>query len=189
MLYPNAQIIGDRQRFFHLFFHFIIKIGNRKYFDLTDGRKSVRVSLLIIRLMVEKIKRIGSFVSLYERTGDNRFLWKENGKMTYEELVSEIRNIFMKADVSGIKEHLAYQFNVTGEAEGAFYAEVSEGKLSIEPYEYYDRDVVFTMTADTLLKIAKGELDAVFAYTTGKLKVDGSIEKALLLQKFGKGNK
>lgn len=116
-------------------------------------------------------------------------MWKENRNVTYEELVNEIRNIFMKADVSGIKDHLAYQFNVTGEAEGAFYAEVSEGKLSIEPYEYYDRDVVFTMTADTLLKIAKGELDAIFAYTTGKLKVDGNIDKALLLQKFTKGNK
>lgn len=109
--------------------------------------------------------------------------------MTYEELVEEIRSIFMKANVSEIKEHLAYQFNVRGEAEGAFYAEVSDGKLSIEPYEYYDRDVVFTMTADVLLKIAKGEMDAIHAYTTGKLKVDGSIDKALLLQKFAKGKK
>ena len=64
--------------------------------------------------------------------------------MSYEELVEEIRNLFMKADVSGIQEHIAYQFNITGEAEGAFYAEVANGKLSIEPYEYYDRDVLFT---------------------------------------------
>lgn len=104
--------------------------------------------------------------------------------MTYEELVEEIRTIFMKADVSGVKEHLAYQFNVTGEGEGAFYAEVSDGKLAIEPYEYYDRDVLFTMTADTLLKIAKGELDAIFAFTTGKLKAEGNIDKALMLQQF-----
>ena len=36
------------------------------------------------------------------------------------------------------------QFNVTGEAEGIFYAEVKEGKLYVEPYEYYDRDAIFT---------------------------------------------
>ena len=30
----------------------------------------------------------------------------------------------MEADVSGIREHLAYQFNITGEAEGIFYIEV-----------------------------------------------------------------
>ena len=104
--------------------------------------------------------------------------------MSYEELVGEIRNLFMKADVSGIKEHIAYQFNIRGEAEGAFYAEVSDGKLSIEPYEYYDRDVLFTTTADTLLKIAKGKTDPVAAFTLGKLKVEGDFDKALKLKDF-----
>ena len=92
--------------------------------------------------------------------------------------------MFSKADVSGIKEHLAFQFNITGEGEGAFYAEVKDGVLSIEPYEYYDRDAIFICSADTLLKIAAGKLDPVFAFTTGKLKVEGSLDKALELQKF-----
>ena len=104
--------------------------------------------------------------------------------MTYEELVQEIREIFSKADVSGVQEHLAYQFNIEGEGEGAFYAEVSGGKLSIEPYEYYDRDVLFTTTANTLLKIAKGKMDPVIAFTLGKLKVEGDMGKALMLKNF-----
>lgn len=106
--------------------------------------------------------------------------------MTYQELVSEIRDLFMQADVSGIKEHIAYQFNIRGEAEGAFYAEVSEGKLYIEPYEYFDRDVLFTTTAETLLGIAGGTMDAVAAFTQGKLQVKGSFDKALMLQSFSK---
>ena len=104
--------------------------------------------------------------------------------MTYEELFQKVKAMFSKADVSGIKEHLAFQFNITGEGEGAFYAEVKDGVLSIEPYEYYDRDAIFLCSADTLLKIAAGKLDPVFAFTTGKLKVEGSLDKALELQKF-----
>lgn len=104
--------------------------------------------------------------------------------MTYEELVDEIRSLFGQADVSGVKEHIAYQFNIQGEAEGAFYAEVSNGALSIEPYEYYDRDVLFTTTADTLLKIAKGKTDPMAAFTLGKLKVEGDFDKALKLKDF-----
>ena len=99
--------------------------------------------------------------------------------MTYEELFQKVKDMFSKADVSGIKEHLAFQFNITGEGEGAFYAEVKDGVLSIEPYEYYDRDAIFICSADTLLKIAAGKLDPVFAFTTGKLKVEGSLGKAL----------
>lgn len=104
--------------------------------------------------------------------------------MTYEELVKEIKDIFMKADVSKIKGHIAYQFNIEGEAEGAFYAEISDGELKVEPYEYYDRDVLFTCTAEVLLKIAEGKMDPVMAFTTGKLKVEGDLGKAMLLQKF-----
>lgn len=110
-------------------------------------------------------------------------------KMTYEELVQEIRKVFGTADVSGVKEHIAYQFNITGEAEGAFYAEISDGKLSIEPYEYYDRDVLFTSTAETLLNIVKGKLNAVHAFTIGKLKVEGNFDKALMLQQFAESAK
>ena len=36
--------------------------------------------------------------------------------MTYADLFSEFRSQFMTADVSDVKEHLAYQFNVIGEA-------------------------------------------------------------------------
>lgn len=104
--------------------------------------------------------------------------------MTYQELFQTIKEKAAGADVSGVKEHLAFQFNITGEAEGAFYAEVKDGKLNMEPYEYHDRDVAFTCSGDTLLKMAEGRLDPIAAFTLGKLKVDGNIEKALMVQKF-----
>ncbi len=102
--------------------------------------------------------------------------------MTYQEVVEKFRSQFKDADVSSIKGHLAYQFNIIGDGAGAFYVEVNDGKLSIEPYEYYDRDVLFTCKADVLFKIISGKTDPVIAFTLGKLKVEGSIEKALLLK-------
>ncbi|MCI8950748.1 MAG: SCP2 sterol-binding domain-containing protein [Lachnospiraceae bacterium] len=104
--------------------------------------------------------------------------------MTYEQIFQKAKKIFMEADVSSIKEHLAFQFNITGEGEGAFYAEVKDGCLHVEPYEYYDRDVIFTCSADTLMKLASGKFDPVAAFTIGKLKIEGSLEKAMILQKF-----
>lgn len=104
--------------------------------------------------------------------------------MTYDVLFQELKELFMEADVSKVEGHLAYQFNIEGEAQGAFYAEVTDGTLTIEPYEYYDRDVLFQTTADTLLNIAKGKLDPVLAITLGKLKIEGDIGKALLVKEF-----
>lgn len=102
--------------------------------------------------------------------------------MTYEEFFAKVKEKFMDADVTDVTEHLAYQFNITGEAEGIFYVEVKEGRLYVEPYDYYDRDVVFTGSAENLMKIAEGKLDPILAVTLKKLKVEGDIDKALKLK-------
>ncbi len=102
--------------------------------------------------------------------------------MTYSEFFAEVKGVFMDADVSDVTEHLAFQFNIIGEAEGIFYVEVKDGKLYVEPYEYYDRDAMFICTAERLRKIAEGTLDPVNAFLTGRLKVEGNIDKALKLK-------
>lgn len=99
--------------------------------------------------------------------------------MTYAEFFSEMKGKFMEADVSNIQEHLAFQFNITGEAGGIFYIEIKNGELHVEPYEYYDRDAMFTCSADTLKKLETGKLDPILAVTLQKLKVEGNIDKAL----------
>ena len=86
--------------------------------------------------------------------------------------------------MSNINEHLAYQFNIEGEGEGIFYVEVKDGQLYIEPYEYFDRDAIFICKADALFKIISGKLDPIKAFTIGKLKVEGNLDKALRLKEF-----
>ncbi|MCI6560910.1 MAG: SCP2 sterol-binding domain-containing protein [Ruminococcus sp.] len=48
---------------------------------------------------------------------------------------------------------------------------------------YFDRDVRLITSADNFIKIASGKLDPVWAFTTGKLKLEGSVEKALEFKK------
>ncbi|WP_298482535.1 SCP2 sterol-binding domain-containing protein [uncultured Ruminococcus sp.] len=102
--------------------------------------------------------------------------------MTYEEVFNAAKAEFMKADVSKLTGHLAVQVDIVGEGAGAFYIELLNSKLYVEPYEYYDRDVKLIATAEDFLKIADGSLNSVFAYTTGKLKVEGDLGRAMELQ-------
>lgn len=104
--------------------------------------------------------------------------------MTYADLFAEIKGKFLEADISDVQEHLAFQFNIVGDGSGIFYVEAREGKLYIEPYEYYDRDAMFTATGEVFIKIAEGKLDPVMAFTMQKLKVEGNIEKALKLKEL-----
>lgn len=102
--------------------------------------------------------------------------------MTFQEMFSQVKTLLAQADLSAVHEHLAFQFNITGEGAGAFYAEVKDGVLHVEPYTYDGYDAAFTLSAETLFKIAGRKLDPILAVTLGKLKVDGNITKALKLK-------
>ena len=104
--------------------------------------------------------------------------------MTYEELIRKVKMAAANADASEVKEHVAMQFNVTGEAQGAFYLEIANGQVKVEPYEYYDRDVLVTSSAENIIKILNGKLDPVMAFTLHKITVEGDLGKALLLKQI-----
>ena len=104
--------------------------------------------------------------------------------MTYEEIVGKALIVYAKADAKEITGHLAIQFNVRGEGEGAFYLEVSEGKVDIQPYEYYDRNAIITVASDVLIDMLDGKLGIDEAYNDNKLHVEGDLGAALLLKKI-----
>lgn len=104
--------------------------------------------------------------------------------MTYEQIFEKSKQIIMEKETDGLPGHLAVQINITGEGSGAFYIELKDGKVYVEPYEYYDRDCVLIASAEDFLKICEGTLDPVAAFTIGKLKIEGSIDKALEFKKI-----
>ena len=109
--------------------------------------------------------------------------------MTCEEIVKEAQKLVAKADASAISDHLAVQYNVTGEGEGAFYMEVKDGKVEVQPYDYKDRDILVTADGQTILDMMSGKLDVVAAYLTHKISAEGDLGKADILKKLISGPK
>lgn len=84
---------------------------------------------------------------------------------------------------------LAVQVNLTGDNGGTFYIALRNGNIDVAPYDYHDRSCGITISPEDFLKLMDGKLDAVAAFMTGKLKVDGSKEKALEFANIVKNNK
>ena len=76
--------------------------------------------------------------------------------MTFEEIVKQAAKAVKKFDVSKVERHIAYEIDIVEEGEGAFYIEFADGKVNVEPYEYYDRDLKITATADNVLRLLEG---------------------------------
>ena len=107
--------------------------------------------------------------------------------MTYEEIVATAKKEMSKCDASDYKGHLAVQVDITGEGEGSFYMEFNNGTIDVQPYDYRDNDCKLIASAETLNGIISGKKDAVAAFMTGKLKVQGSVDKALEFQNIING--
>ena len=101
--------------------------------------------------------------------------------MTYHELVKKVQTALAKADASKIQDHIAVQVNVTGEAEGAFYMEISGGVLYVAPFDYNDRDALLTADGADILNVAQGKISLEAAIAEGKVAHEGNYDKVLAL--------
>ena len=104
--------------------------------------------------------------------------------MTYEEIVNAVRNTYENADARAIWNHIALQVNIVGEGSGIFYVEIAERAVTVEPYDYYDRDGLITASGDVILAIANGKTTFKEEYEKGTLRLEGNMEKLQELRKL-----
>jgi len=97
--------------------------------------------------------------------------------MTRQDVINEIKEKTAHFDASGYKGFLAVQVTLSDLNE-PFFVEIKDGKLSIEPYEYKDRQANLIISSANFMKLINGKLNAILAVTTGKLKIEGDIGKA-----------
>ena len=101
--------------------------------------------------------------------------------MTYEQIVELAEKSLDKTAAKEIKENIAVEFDIYGEGEGAFYVQITDGALVVEPYEYYDRDAKIIVTGQELEKIVKGERTPQESIADGIMMLEGSADAALSL--------
>ena len=101
--------------------------------------------------------------------------------MTYEEIVGKVQKQAIQRSAKQIDDHIAVQFNICGEGEGAFYVEISSGHFMVQPLEYYDRDAVVYVDAETLLDTLAGKVAVADVTSNGKLVIQGNYDATVKL--------
>lgn len=101
--------------------------------------------------------------------------------MTYEKIVAMMQTYYANTDATSITGHYAVQVNVVGEGEGAFYIEITDGKVNVQPYDYVDRNGCINVTAETLTAITAGNVKYCEAVHNAQMAIDGDEEVAAIL--------
>ncbi|MDX8364561.1 SCP2 sterol-binding domain-containing protein [Cytobacillus sp. Hm23] len=97
----------------------------------------------------------------------------------------ELKNLSDKINEN--PEHIegldyVYQFQVSGEDEGAYQVAFSNGELSYNEGEAEDPSCTIQLSGENLVKLIHGKLNATSAFMMGQLKIKGDLSLALKLQ-------
>lgn len=92
--------------------------------------------------------------------------------MTFDEMFAQAKALLENASAKDTDTAVSVQFDVSGDGCGAFYAVVSadSDKLTIEPFDYKDHDVLVSADSAALL-------DALRTAETATLELAGEWEK------------
>lgn len=103
--------------------------------------------------------------------------------MSYLAAFEKVRKATEGLTAGAITEHLAIQVNFSdADASGICYLEVTDGTFHAEPYDYRDRDALFTVQSEDLVAVLTGAKAYDAAVAEGILTVTGNTEKAALLK-------
>jgi len=100
--------------------------------------------------------------------------------MTYSGIVKEAKKTLKNVDTKKINQHLAVEIDIVGDGEGAFYVEFEDHKVHVEPYEYYDRDLLIRTDADTIIGVLSGKISLDKAKE--KSCIEGDLSKTAILK-------
>lgn len=59
------------------------------------------------------------------------------------------------------------------------YVEFADGQIEVQPYEYYDRDLIINTDFETAIDLASGDIEMSAAFAEDKIQVWGDLDKAI----------
>jgi putative sterol carrier protein len=99
---------------------------------------------------------------------------------TVRETFENMPRSFKPAAARGL--NAVYQFDITGEGGGQWYAAVADGELSVAEGRHERPNVTITMRKDHYLDMACGKLGGAKAFALGRLKIKGDMILAVKMQ-------
>jgi putative sterol carrier protein len=78
--------------------------------------------------------------------------------------------------------NISVQFALSGEGGGNWHVRIADGKCEVQPGSLEKPDATIKMAADDYVKMTAGELNAMVAFLSGRIKVVGNLSTVMRMQ-------
>jgi putative sterol carrier protein len=104
--------------------------------------------------------------------------------LTITDLMSKMPSAFIPEKAQGLDVVLQIKF--TGAEPGDWYAEIKDGKVSVQQATHPSPKMTLTTDSEDYIKLFTGQLDPMQAFMAGKLKLTGDLNLAMKMTQFFK---
>jgi NAD(P)-dependent dehydrogenase (short-subunit alcohol dehydrogenase family)/putative sterol carrier protein/acyl dehydratase len=128
---------------------------------------------------------MGDILPYFKTKEEDMIVKDENKELSGVKAVFEkMPHVFNADAASGVD--VTFQFSLSGEGGDNWFAEIKSGTCKVEPGTHANPTSTIKMDAADFLDMIGGKLNAMQAFMSGKLKVEGDLMKAQLISKFFK---
>ncbi|MBW1733293.1 MAG: SDR family NAD(P)-dependent oxidoreductase [Deltaproteobacteria bacterium] len=107
---------------------------------------------------------------------------EDEGGMTVAGIFDGISGAFQADKAAGVDA--VFQFDISGPGGGSWYITVKDGNCEVTQGSHERPTTTIKMGDDDFVSLMRGELNAMSAFTSGKLKVEGDLMKSQLIEKL-----
>ncbi|RLB28313.1 MAG: short-chain dehydrogenase, partial [Deltaproteobacteria bacterium] len=110
---------------------------------------------------------------------------QEGGEgLTVRGVFERLPEMFQSDKAAGVD--VVFQFKIEGPGGGGWHVVVKDGKCEVKEGEHGSPTTTILMNEEDFLALMGGQLNAMAAYTSGKLKIEGDLMKSQLVEKLFK---
>jgi putative sterol carrier protein len=95
-----------------------------------------------------------------------------------------LADAFQAGAAAGVE--VVFQFSISGPGGGDWWVEVQDGVCTVEEGVHAQPTTTLKMADEDFVRYVGGQLPAMQAYSTGKLKIEGNLVKSQLVEKLFK---
>ena len=109
---------------------------------------------------------------------------QEEEGLTVKKIFDNLPGAFQADKASGVD--VVFQFDISGPKGGTWHAVIEDGTCTVVEGGASSPTTTIKMGDDDFVKMIGGELNAMVAYTSGALKIEGDLMKSQLIEKLFK---